>query len=148
MIDLLDSIIKQALIDANNMALIEEAYSTADFLEKCSKFLRYSSKNQPVILIKDELRALKSYLELRKFHETIELQIEVQSQTAEIEHMSLIKTIAGNLKIGQSNSNIENPTHLKITEKFENRCLIIEITKPGSLNEVEANLSVHQVCFK
>lgn len=132
--DIFAKIIQQALIDANNMALIEEAHSTADFLEKCSKFIRYANKKQTDILVKDELKALDTYLELRRFHDTIECIINVKTKTAVIGHMELIRLISESIKVGRTRANIDDPNLITISEGPDETNINVEIRMPDEDN--------------
>lgn len=123
-------IVQQAFIDANNMALIEQAYGTADFLEKCSKFMRYANKKQKEILAKDEIKALEIYLDLRKFHDKIECLIDVKTQTAIIGHLELIRIIYENIKFERNSANIDNPYQIQISESTSENCIYVDIKMP------------------
>lgn len=113
---LLGKIIQQAFIDANNMALIENAFSTADFLEKCSRFMRYATKNQKDVLIKDEIKALKIYTELLKIHSTVDYHIKINNENSIIAHLSLIETITKKMEPLAGKTDQDTIINIDITE--------------------------------
>ena len=55
--DLLN-LLKRSVIHAGELAVIEEAYGTANYLEALNHFLRYMTRSVDQVSVRDEMKAL------------------------------------------------------------------------------------------
>lgn len=127
---------QQAIIDAYNLAIVENAFKTAEFLETFSRFFRYTSRKRNLVLLSEEVRALLIYFQLQKVSKSVECVYEPDYDSTLIPHLILLNAIDEKIEILR-----------QISFKDATLQIIIKINNTNRSISVEINHQNHEVVY-
>lgn len=92
--DLLN-LIKRSIVYAGELAVVETAGGTANYLEKLNQYIRYVTRSGEQVSVQDEIHVLHCFAELQKPHHILEINSSGKTLDRFITRCSIIDFVVG-----------------------------------------------------